>query len=57
MSQYYIPRVGEPIQVYSPLRLRVCLKLLRMINQARRHGEYDLAEKLVKELQIVEGKT
>jgi hypothetical protein len=58
MSQaYYIPRVGEPIFIYSSVKLVACLTLLRKINWARRKGKREMADRLLKDLHTLEGKS
>jgi hypothetical protein len=43
-------------RAYS-VRLGICLNLLRKINQARRHHQYERAEALLKELHSIEYKS
>jgi len=46
----------EQVEREYSARLGICLELLRKINQARRLGEWDLAENLLRKLRRVEGK-
>ena len=41
---------------FNPAKLNACLTLLRKINWARRKGKRDLADKLLKDLRVIEEK-